>query len=155
MDKQYGLETTHVAYKGEGAMVADLIGGAVQMTVGSVTALAQHIAAGKLRALAVVGNTRAKGLPNVTTFAEQGFKDDVYAFVGPLSLMVPAKTPEAVVEFLGKEVQAIVASSAISQRIEALGGEPLGNSPAQAAAAYAASWPVTVRLVRATGVVLD
>jgi tripartite-type tricarboxylate transporter receptor subunit TctC len=155
MDKHYGLETTHVAYKGEGPMTADLIGGTVQMSVGSVTTQGPHIAAGKLRPLAVVGNTRAKGLPDVPTFAEQGYKDDVYAATGPLSLMLPAKTPDAVVERLGKEVQAIIATPAIAQRIEALGAEPIGNSPAQATAAYAAYLPVSMKLVRATGVTLD
>ncbi|ARU04273.1 ABC transporter substrate-binding protein [Comamonas serinivorans] len=155
MGKQYGLETMHVAYKGEGPMAADLVGGTVQMTVGSVTTLAPHIAAGKLRALAVVGRTRAKGLPQVPTFAEQGFTDEVYASVGPLSLMLPTKTPDAIVERLGQEVQAIVATPAVAQRIEALGAEPVGNSPQQAAAAYAAFLPISMKLVRDTGVTLD
>ena len=155
MDKQYGLETTHVAYKGEAPMVADLVGGTVQMTVGSITTLAPHIAAGRLRPLAVVGHTRAKGLPQVPTFAEQGYKEEVFNSTGPLSLMLPAKTPEAVVAQLGREVPAVVAMPAVSKRIEELGAEPLGNSPAQAAAAYAAYLPVSMKLVRATGVTLD
>ena len=155
MDKQYGLKTTHVAYMGEGPMAADLVGGTVQMTVGSVTTMLPHIQAGRLRPLAALGTTRVKALPNVSTFAEQGFKDEVFASTGPLSLMVPAKTPEAVVERLGREAQAVLAMPAIRQRVEALGAEPLGNSPAQAAAAYAAFLPVSMKLVRATGVTLD
>lgn len=155
VDKTYGVQTLHVPYKGEGPMATDLIGGAINMTVGSVTALQPYIASGKLRALAVVGAARASGLPQVPTFVEQGFRDPVYSMVGPTSLMAPARTPDAVVERLGREVQAIVRQPDIAKRIVGLGAEPIGNLPAQAAAAYKAYLPVALKLAQDTGVTLD
>jgi len=155
MDREYGLQTLHVPYKGEGPMAVDLIGGVVQMTVGSVTTLQPHIASGKLRALAVAGPRRAKALPEVSTFAEQGYQDAVYAITGPISVMVPARTPEPIVQRLGRELQAVVAQPEVRQRIEALGAEPLGNGPAEAAAAYRAFLPVVLKLTQDTGVTLD
>ncbi|MEZ2298779.1 Bug family tripartite tricarboxylate transporter substrate binding protein [Variovorax sp. RCC_210] len=155
MDRSYGLRTLHVPYKGESPMAVDLIGGVIHMTVGSVTTLQPYIAAGKLRALAVAGPRRAKALPDVPTFAEQGYTDEVYALTGPTSLMAPAKTPDVVVERLGREVSAVIHQPEVTRRIEELGAEPLGNLPAEATAAYKAFLPVTLRLTQATGVKLD
>ncbi|CAN7496013.1 Bug family tripartite tricarboxylate transporter substrate binding protein [Variovorax paradoxus] len=155
MDKAYGLQTMHVPYKGESPMAIDLIGGVIQMTVGSITTLQPYIKAGKLRPLAVAGTRRARALPEVPTFAEQGYADEVYAMTGPTSLMAPAKTPDAVVERLGREVSAVVRQPEVSRRIEELGAEPVGNLPAEAVAAYKAFLPVTLKLTQATGVKLD
>ena len=155
MDKTYGTRTLHVPYKGEGPMAIDLIAGQIQMTVGSVATLAPYIAAGKLRALAVAGPRRAKALPDVPTFAEQGYKEPVYMMTGPTSLMAPAKTPDAVVERLGREVAAAIHEPDMQRRIEELGVEPVGNLPAQATAAYQAFLPVALESVRNTGVTLD
>ncbi|MDP9913184.1 tripartite-type tricarboxylate transporter receptor subunit TctC [Variovorax boronicumulans] len=155
MDKAYGLQTMHVPYKGESPMAIDLIGGVIQMTVGSVTTLQPYIKAGKLRPLAVAGPRRARALPDVPTFAEQGYADEVYAMTGPTSLMAPAKTPDAIVERLGREVSAVVRQPEVSRRIEELGAEPVGNLPPEAAAAYKAFLPVTLKLTQATGVKLD
>ncbi|MFS2055219.1 tripartite tricarboxylate transporter substrate-binding protein, partial [Variovorax sp. CT11-76] len=102
-----------------------------------------------------LGPRRAKALPEVPTFAEQGFADEVYALTGPTSLMAPAKTPDAVVERLGREVAAVVHQPEVARRIEELGAEPVGNLPAEASAAYRAFLPVTLRLTQATGVKLD
>lgn len=155
MDKSYGTRMLHVPYKGEAPMVTDLVAGQIQMAVGSVATLKPYIAAGKLRALAVFGPDRAKPLPELPTFVEQGFKDEVYTMTAPISLMAPAKTPDAVVERLGREVAAAVHDAELQRRIEELGAEPVGNAPAQAAAAYQALLPVVLRTTRATGVTLD
>lgn len=155
MDKTYGVQTLHVPYKGEGPMAVDLIGGVITMTVGSVTTLQPYVATGKLRALAVVGTRRASALPQVPTFAEQGYRDPVYALTGPTSLLAPAKTPDAIVERLGREVQAVVKQPEVARRIEELGAEPIGNSPAQATAAYKAYLPVALKMAQDTGVRLD
>lgn len=155
MDKTYGIDMLHVPYRGEGPMITDLLGGQVNLTVGSITSLKQHIADGRLRALAVVGTSRARGMPDVPTFAEAGYKDNPFALVGPVSLLAPAKTPDAVVERLGREVSALVKTPAVSQKIEDMGAEPLGNLPGEAVAAYKAYLPVVLKLTADTGVSLD
>ena len=155
MDKRYGLQTLHVAYKGEAPMALDLVAGTVQMTVGSTATLVPHIQAGRLRALAMAGSTRAQVLSEVSTFAEQGFNDEVYALTGPISLMAPARVPDAVIERLGRETQAALQEPALRARIAALGAEPIGNLPQEAAENYRRFLPVSMRLVEATGVRLD
>lgn len=152
MERKYGVQVLHAAYKGESPMVSDLVSGMIQMTSGSIAALKPYIDAGKVRALAVPGTTRASALPQVPTFAELGFKDDVYTFMAPTSLMVPAKTPDAIVERLGQEVALVVRQPEMLRRLQEMGADPIGNTPAQAAAAYRAYLPVAIALTQSTGV---
>lgn len=155
MDKTYGLQTLHVPYKGEGPMAMDLLGGVINMTVGTVTTLQPYIAAGKLRALALVGTQRSTTLPQVSTFTEQGYSDPIYVLTAPISVLASARTPDAIVERLGREMQTIVMQPEVRRRIEELGLEPIGNRPAEATAAYKAFLPVALKLVQDTGAKLD
>ncbi|WER48484.1 tripartite tricarboxylate transporter substrate binding protein [Cupriavidus sp. WKF15] len=155
MARKYGVDILHVPYRGEGPMVTDLLAGQVNVTVGSVTALQQHFAGGKLRPIAVTGPWRARSLPDVPTFAEAGFPDDAYRLTGPITLMAPAKTPQPVVDRLGREVSALVKSPAFAKRVEDMGAEPIGNTPSEAASAYKAYLPVVLKLTADTGVTLD
>jgi len=155
MDQKYGLQTLHIAYKGEAPMAVDLVSGILHMTVGSVATFKTFIESGKVRPLAVTGAQRSRFLPNVPTFAEQGYADTVYTITGSISLMAPKATPDAIVERLGREVAAIMQMPEVRQRAETLGLEPIGNSPKEADAAYATYLPVALELAKATGVTLD
>lgn len=153
--RQYQVDMLHVPYRGEGPMVTDLLAGQVNVTVGSVTALKQHFATGKLRPLAVTGTRRAQALPDVPTFAEAGYPDEPFRLTGPITLMAPAKTPQDIIDRLGRETASLVASADMQRRILDMGAEPLGTTPAQADAAYKAYLPVVLKLTADTGVTLD
>lgn len=155
MDKTYGTKTALAAYKGDAPMAMDLISGVIPMAVGSTVALKPHIVAGKLRPLAVFGSSRTKALPEVPTFAEQGYKDDVYMTTAPYYLMAPARTPDAIVERLGRDVAVVVRQPEVLERMEGLGLEPMGDTPAEATALYKASLPKLLKLARDTGVTVD
>ena len=89
-----GVQARHIPYKGVGPMVADLLGGQVEMGVVSVPAAQGALKAGQLRAIGVMGKSRVASLPDVPTIAEQGFPEvDIagwFAVVGPPRL--PAAT---------------------------------------------------------------
>ncbi|SOY62785.1 conserved hypothetical protein, UPF0065 [Cupriavidus taiwanensis] len=153
--RQYQVDMLHVPYRGEGPMVTDLLAGQVNVTVGSVTALKQHFATGKLRPLAVTGTRRGQALPDVPTFTEAGYADEPFRLTGPITLMAPAKTPQDIVDRLGRETASLIASADMQRRIAEMGAEPLGTTPAQAEAAYKAYLPVVLKLTADTGVTLD
>ncbi len=155
MAKTYGMDIVHVPYKGESPMTTDLLAGQINVTVGTVTTLQPYFASGKLRPLAVTGPYRAKRLPNVPTFTEAGYAEQAYQFVQPMTLLAPAKTPQAIVDRLGKEVAGLVRSEPLNAQIEGMGAEPVGNLPAQAEAAYKTLLPVMLKLTADTGVTLD
>lgn len=111
-----GVDVRHIPYKGMGPMLADIIGGQVEMGVGAVPAVQGHLKAGTLRAIGVMGKQRVASLPDVPTIAEQGFPSvDVE---GWFALVGPAKLPAAqvkrlhdaiVVAFADPEVKAAMA----------------------------------------------
>ena len=98
-----GVKVTHVAYKGTGPAIGDLIGGQVQSAFGTMASVEPHIKAGKLRALAVATPQRSQAMPGVPTVAESGLAGyDVSLWY---SILAPAGTPRPVVARLSSEVE--------------------------------------------------
>ncbi len=155
LDLTYGTKTLHIPYKGEAPMIADVIGGQISMTCGSVTSLKPYLQAGKVRAMGTLGTNRATGLPEVPTFAEVGYPDEVFKLTGPYAVLAPAKTPPEIIERLGRELVAIVKAPEMAQQIDSWGMEAIGAGPAEAAAGYHARLPVILKAVRDTGTTLD
>jgi tripartite-type tricarboxylate transporter receptor subunit TctC len=121
-----GADVLHIPYKGSGPAVSDLLAGQVDMML-DTGSLAQ-VQAGALRALAVASHQRLPALPNVPTFEEAGVpKMYASAWYG---IVAPAGTPPDVVQRLNKEVNAVVASPDVKQRMENMGAlVPAGQSP--------------------------
>lgn len=116
-----------VSYKGGGPAVTDLLGGHVQVYFSTIPAVAQHIEAGKLRALAVTASTRSPELPQVPTVAESGLPGfDVTAWFG---LFAPAKTPPTVIARLNAELLKILEMPEVRQKMIGHGVLPGGGSP--------------------------
>ena len=105
-----GIDMTLVPYAGLAPIINEMLGGRVDAAFGALSALQPHIASGKLKALAIGGTQRSKGLPNVPTFGELGHGAiDATFFAG---LVVPAKTSAQVVEKLAHDVRDVMASPA-------------------------------------------
>ena len=85
------------------------------------------VKAGEVRVLAVSGSSRFKGLPDVPTMTESGVKGyDVKAWNG---VAAPAKTPQAIIERLNKEINAILAMPEVKQRFLDVGIDSRGGTP--------------------------
>jgi tripartite-type tricarboxylate transporter receptor subunit TctC len=127
-----GGKFTHVAYKGGSQAVTDLITGRVDLgsfAAGSVLPLVKE---GKLKALAVVSETRSALVPDVRTTSEQGMSG-LNAGVH-FMLYVPAKTPKDIVELLSSELKKIVGDPAMKERFINIGFDPTPTSSAEMAA---------------------
>ncbi len=110
-----GVNVRHIPYKGTGPMVADIIGGQVEMGVVAVPAVQGYLKSGTLRAIGVMGKSRAPGLPDVPTMAEQGFPEVDVA--GWFAVIAPARLPPAEVKRLHA---AVVAAFAMPETAEAM-----------------------------------
>jgi tripartite-type tricarboxylate transporter receptor subunit TctC len=110
-----GVEARHIPYKGVGPMVADILGGQVEMGVVAVPAVQGQLKSGALRAIGVMGKTRVPSLPDVPTLAEQGFPEVDIA--GWFAVVGPAKMAPAEVKRLHA---AVVAAFAMPETKEAM-----------------------------------
>ena len=120
-----GSRMLHVAYKGGAPAQTDLIGGQVQAMFANLPEVLAQVQAGKLKPLAVTGNTRRANLPEVPTFTEAGYAQmDARSWFG---LFAPAGTPAPVVAKLSASIAQAVADPAVQARLKELGADPIGN----------------------------
>ena len=124
-----GAELVHVPYRGAGPAMIDTIAGNVPVMFDSLPSAAPHIKAGKVRALAVSGETRSPAFPDVPTMKELGYPDLIsYSWFG---ISVPAKTPQPIVDRLATEMQAVLKEPAVIKRWEEIGAEGSTMTPAE------------------------
>ena len=123
-----GVDMVHVPYRGGGPAVVDLLGGQVQVYFGTFASSIEHVRAGRLRALAVTGATRAPVLPDIPALAEflPGYEASIY-----VGIAAPRDTPAAIVDTLNQAINLALTDSRITQRIAQLGDAPLSLSTSE------------------------
>lgn len=127
-----GTRMQHVPYKGTGAFIADLIGGQVQLVFSPPLSVYPHIKAGKLKALAVSGESRLPALPLVPTFAEAGLPGYAVRFWN--GVLAPIGTPSAIIDKLSAEVATVLRMPDIKEKLSSQGMDPFISTPEQFAA---------------------
>ncbi len=122
-----GIKFIHVPYKGIPPAMTDLISGRLQLLCTSPAQVMSTIREGKIKAVFTTGAKRMAQLPNVPTIQESGVAGyDVNAWVG---LMVPAGTPDPIVQRLNREIASIINSPEIKTRLSNDGSEVVASSP--------------------------
>lgn len=149
-NRAVGIKTVHVPYKGIGAAYPDILANNVQMVFASIVSVLPHLKAQRLRALAVTGGTRAKGLPDVPTASEAGAKGFVVA--NWYGLVAPVRTPSTIVERVSRDVMKVVNDPDLAQRYAADGAEGVGSTPQQFGAHIKAENEKWGKLIRETGI---
>ena len=118
-----------VPYKGVAEVMSDLLSGRVDMFFVGTQIAIKHVEAGKLRALALTGNTRWKGLPNVPTMQDAGIPNfDVVNWFG---LWLPAGAPQPIVTKIYDAVQQAIKDPEVIKQFEAQGLYGVGTPPAE------------------------
>ncbi len=149
LQRAAGVKLTHVPYKGASQALTDTLGGQVQSLISSVPSALSQIKGGRLRAIAVTSAKRARELPEVPTIAESGYKGfEASTWYG---LLAPAGTPAAIIARLNAEVNRVLKTPEVRERLTAEGGEPLGGSPEQFASFLKTEHAKWGRVVKESG----
>ena len=120
-----GIDIVHVAYRGSGPSLQDLLAGNVQMAIDTVAVLLPHIQAGSLRALGVATVERNPTLPDLPAIADTlpGFDGSSINYING-----PAGMPQPIVERLNREINAVLSDPAVQKRMEVAGFTPIVES---------------------------
>lgn len=145
-----GVKLEHIAYKGAGPAITDVVGGHVPYIMSTLAGLLPHIKSGKLKAIAVTSPTRSPLLPNVPTIAESGFPG--YDMDTWLGIFVPRSTPEAIVKTLHEATSDSLKNPEVRSRIEAQGGRIIGGDSAELTALVKKDIATYTKLVKERGI---
>jgi tripartite-type tricarboxylate transporter receptor subunit TctC len=129
-----GIDLVHVPYRG--AVVTDVIGGRVPMTLQNAGAMMPLVRDGKLRGLAVTSLERSAQMPDLPTVAESGFPG--FEAISWFGLLAPAGTPKAVIDKVHGAALKVLADPATKERFSQLGLSTVGNTPDEMAASIKA-----------------
>jgi tripartite-type tricarboxylate transporter receptor subunit TctC len=145
-----GTYVLHIPYNGNGPAGTAVVAGQVDALFGSLPALLSFAKSGRVRPLAVGTPKRSPSLPDVPTVAESGYAGfDASLW---LAIVAPAGTPQAIVERLNKELNALVAAADTREAFDKAGTEPLTGTPADLAAMIRDGVPKYAKIIKAAGV---
>jgi len=142
-------DIVHVPYKGGAPMMADLMGGQIQMAIETSPSAAPHIRAGKVHALAVTTKTRSPAYPGVPTLDEAGLKG--YDMTTWFALMAPHGTPPEIVQRLNAELARAVQQADVARRFEEQGVTAGNMKPVELAAFIGAETTKWVKVAKEAG----
>lgn len=145
-----GIEMVHVPYKSEPEAVVDLLSGQVHLINATSTTVAQHVKAGKLRALAATFHERSSVMPDVPSIVEAGLPrfpiSPWFALVGPAGL------PPEIVARMNKEIVAVLANPAVREQMMKQGFTPKSSTPEELSAFLAAQVPIWKSALKVAGI---
>lgn len=124
-----GTQITHIPYKGGAPMMADLIGGQIQMALETAPSALPHVKSGKVRALAVTTAKPSPAYPGVPTLAQAGVPG--YEMQTWYAIMAPHGTPKAIEDRLHQELQHVLQMPAVDKTFADQGVTPGNMTPAQ------------------------
>ena len=144
------IDLAHIPYRGLAPATSDLFAGHVKMMVGGLFSALPYVEAGKLKALAVATPKRVQSAPNLPTVAETGLTG--FEIVSWYGVVVPAKTPQAIVDRLYQDLMTAINMPDVQERLFEKGGlEKIANTPAEFAAVIAREIPQYAHIVKITG----
>jgi tripartite-type tricarboxylate transporter receptor subunit TctC len=149
-NKTNGLAIASVPYKGGMQAITDMLGGTIQLNIGTTSTLLPLIREGKIRAIAQWGKMREADLPDVPTMIESGFPGLSLGFW--VGLWAPAGTPDAIIEKLNAAANAALDSAEMRESMRRLGIAPSIGSIKDFAAFIAEETPKWADIVAKSGV---
>ena len=148
-----GIDLVHIPFKGSAAAVRALLSGDISFAPVALSTVAAHVAAGKVRLLAVTTPTRSRQAPDVPTFGEFGFAD--FDFRPQVGIVAPAGTPVPIVARLSAEIAKGVKHPETVKRLTSFSIDPVGSTPEAFAAILKADSERYARVVKISGTRAD
>lgn len=148
-----GTKMVHVPYKGVGAALTDLLSGQVQFSFLSGGSIYNQVRSGKLRALAIASNKRAKVAPDMPTMIEAGVAG--YAVTQWHGLLAPRGTPKPIIDRLYKEIVKAVQRPEVASRLEQDGTDGVASSPQEFAAFLRAERDRWTAVIKSANIRID
>ena len=148
-----GVDVKHIPYKGVGPMLADTIGGQVEMVVSALPTVQGHLKSGALRAIGVGGTARSAAAPEIPTIAEQGLPN--YNVEGWFAVIAPKGLPADQVKRLHTAFTAAFAAPEVQEAMAKQGNTIRLSTPEAAGQFFKTELEKYARLVKKAGVKLD
>jgi tripartite-type tricarboxylate transporter receptor subunit TctC len=148
-----GTQLVHVAYKGSGPALTDLIAGQVQAIFSTMPPILPHVKSGKVRALGSSGAKRSPSAPDMPTIAESGVPD--FVVLNWQGILAPRNTPPAVVKQLHAALVKTMSASGMGETMVAQGLESATDAPEQFAALMRSELAKYRKVAAAAGIKLD
>lgn len=145
-----GTKMGDIPYKGSGQAHPDLIGGRVQVMFDAVPSILPHVKSGNLKLLGVGGQKRSPFLPDTPTIAESGVPN--FYFISWAAVIVPAKTPPAIVARLNKDIGDVLRDPALKDRLAGMSAEVIASSLPETVAMMDAEEKRLAKLIKDVGV---
>lgn len=144
-----GVKITHVAYKGGGPLITDLLGGHVNLAFGTLPLYEQHVRSGKMKAIAVLTKARIARFPELAAAAETvpGFEAKTW-----FGLLAPAGTPNRTIARLHQEVVKTLADAKVKEALTSRGFDIAASSPEAFAAFLRQESDAAGRLIHEAGI---
>ena len=148
-----GVKLQAVAYKGANPAVTELVGGQVHLSFQNLLLCLPHIKTGRLKAIAITGESRSPTLPAVATFKEQGIAAmDVKLWYG---ILAPAATPKDIVNKYAAEIGRILALADTKEKFDGLGMDPWITTPEQFGVVMRDDTAKYARIIKAANITID
>ena len=148
-----GVDVKHIPYKGVGPMLADTIGGQVEMSVSALPTIQGHLKSGALRAIGIGSATRSAAAPEIATIAEQGLPN--YNVEGWFALIAPPKLPSEHVRRLHAAFTATFTAPEVREAMAKQGNAISLTTPEAATAFFKSELAKYAKLVQKSGIKLD
>ena len=153
LNQSAGMNLVHVAYKGNGPVVNDVLGGQVPLGVADVASTLSFIKSGRLHVIGVATPQRTRVAPELPTLAESGLPGfQVQSWTG---VVAPARTPPEIITRLNANIRAILENAEVRDKLLAAGLEPAPNTPEEFAEVIRTETQRWAKAIRETGVKPD
>ncbi|MCK9511153.1 MAG: tripartite tricarboxylate transporter substrate binding protein [Pigmentiphaga sp.] len=152
LSRRSGAPLIHVPYKGGAPAIQDFLGKQIQLAFAPANLARQFAEKGQAKLLAISGTRRSELLPELPTFAEQGFAEPIFQVGIWFGLSAPSGTPDAVIERMYESVAAAMREPAIQKFIADGGGEVMASTPQAFRAAFEQEFELVNQTIQQAGV---